>query len=116
MGSFRDAGHGGSASGRGAGLGSKAHGPLLHPTRDVCRGLFPHGSTSARGSVVVALEVDSRGTPRAPRVTAEFPSGEGFAAAARECVPRLHFDPATNGAGEPVASTSKVRLRFERAL
>lgn len=96
--------------------GTLSHGPRLVRQRNVCRGLFPHQASHESGSVVVSVEVTPEGNPHSPRITLEAPRGEGFAQAAQTCVPRLHFVPATDAAGRPVASRSKVRLRFDRTL
>jgi protein TonB len=114
---------GGSGKGR-AGSGSTAlgsggalsHGPRLVSKRGVCRGLFPHRALHESGSVTITVEVTPEGSPLSPHVTAEAPRDEGFAQAARDCVPRLHFEPATDAAGRPIASASKVRLSFVRSL
>lgn len=95
-------------------LASRAHGPRLQPVADPCHGMFPRGADHDEGSVVVALEVTPQGKPAVPRVLEEFPRGEGFAAAARACLPRLRFEPAADEAGHPVVSKSVVRLRFHR--
>ncbi len=114
---------GGHGNGR-AGMGSTAlgsggalsHGPRLVSKRGVCRGLFPHQALHESGSVTITVEVTPEGDPLSPHVTAEVPRDEGFAQAARDCVPRLHFEPATDATGHPIASASKVRLSFARSL
>lgn len=110
------------ASPRGAGRGAirrglaatLAHGPRLRVAADPCRGMFPRGAEHDEGSVVVALRVTPSGVPTGPRVLEEFPRGEGFAEAARACLPRLRFEPAADAEGVPVAAESVVRLRFHR--
>lgn len=80
-----------------------------------CRDLFPHAASSDSATVTLAVSVSPTGTPRHARVLSAFPDGQGFAAAARYCAQRFKFAPAVSSAGDPVSSTSRVQLRFERS-
>jgi hypothetical protein len=88
--------------------------PRLVAEREPCRGVFPSQADCDRGTVTLAVDVTESGTTAAPRIVSEEPAGQGFASAARLCSANLHFHPASDVEGRPVASSSVVRLRFER--
>ncbi len=88
--------------------------PRLVAEREPCRGVFPSRANCDRGTVTLAVDVTESGTTAAPRIVSEEPAGQGFANAARLCSANLHFHPASDGEGRPIASSSVVRLRFER--
>jgi hypothetical protein len=111
--------HGGSGSSRGAGSGfSNGAGHQATKARllraQSCADLFPFSAESEHGVVELAVKVSHTGYGSVEGVRASSPDGQGFEQAARACATRLRFAPAIDAGGEPMASLSVIRLRFDR--
>lgn len=99
-----------------AGIGTQ---PVLsRPPRlaesDPCRGFFPKRALADHGEVTLRVRVERDGGVRSVTVGSESPSGQGFGAAARECLLSKHFSPALDEGGREVAVVSPVTVRFSR--
>ncbi|HEY6555833.1 MAG TPA: energy transducer TonB [Polyangiaceae bacterium] len=109
----------GAGSGRVAPAGGVSDGTLatravLVASTAACNGFFPALAASDDGVVTLSMQVTPSGHAHAGRVLDELPLGEGFGDAARRCLQRVRFQPALDRHGQPVASTSVLRLRFAR--
>lgn len=75
---------------------------------------FPSAATVDAAVVEVALRIDATGRVVATAIACEAPTGQGFAASARDCATKARFTPARGADGTPVSSTTKIRIRFVR--
>jgi hypothetical protein len=58
--------------------------------------------------------VRANGTVTSASIASESPAGQGFGKAARECLLAHRFVPALGRNGEPVATSTMVKVRFAR--
>ena len=108
----------GQASGQAAGGGpSRGTGtrPRLVLGGDPCASYFPVSAGVDDGDVWVRIRVDAAGHADQARVLAESPRGHGFGPAARACVDRLRFRPASDPHGLAVAGEATLALHFHRS-
>ncbi len=113
--SMGNASHSGEAEGAPASPQRGRQGPLLlNASKEPCRGLFPWRASASHGTVRLALRVDASGHATPERIVSEQPQAQGFAAAAKNCVPRLHFLPEADARGRAVDGRAVVALAFER--
>jgi len=81
---------------------------------DPCRGYFPERAQVDRGDVTLKVRIAADGAVRGVTVTRELPTGQGFGAAARECLQAKRFTPALDLSGQPTAVVSPITVRFAR--
>jgi len=81
---------------------------------DPCRGFYPTTALVDSGSVVVRVVVDSGVRVQSIALASETPAGEGFGTAAERCLRDKRFSPALDTAGLHVATTTTVRVHFDR--
>ena len=100
-------------AGSGTGLPVLSRPPRLGES-DPCRGFFPKRALADHGEVALRVRVERDGSVRVVTVGSETPAGQGFGAAARECLLSKHFSPALDEGGREVAVVSPVTVRFSR--
>lgn len=81
---------------------------------DPCRGFYPASALVDSASAVVRVVVEASGTVRDVSIVSESPAGEGFGAAARQCLRQQRFSAARDREGRSVATATTIRVRFER--
>jgi hypothetical protein len=81
---------------------------------DPCRGFFPAAASADAAAAVLRVVVEPNGKVRAVTLVSETPSGQGFGAAARECLRGQRFSNPRDHDGKAVATATTVRVRFER--
>lgn len=102
-----------SRGGSDAQPGSLSRPPRLEE-REPCRGFFPQSARVDRGEVSLKVRVERDGTVRSLTVEREEPLGQGFGFAARDCLRSKRFSPALDRAGQSVAVTAPISVRFSR--
>lgn len=108
------AGAGSVAPAGGVSGGALATRAVLIASTAACDNFFPALAASDDGVVTLFMHVAPSGRVHSGRVLDERPLGDGFGNAARRCLQRVRFQPAVDRHGQPVASTSVLRLRFAR--
>jgi periplasmic protein TonB len=81
---------------------------------DACHGYYPRLAKADRGQALVSIRVRLTGEVAGTRVVSESPAGEGFGAAAVECVSQKVFEPGLDLRGQPVNAAVRVLIRFTR--
>lgn len=81
---------------------------------DPCRGFFPAAASADAAAAVLRVVVEPSGKVRAVTVVSETPSGQGFGAAARQCLRGQRFSIPRDHDGNAVAAATTVRVRFDR--
>jgi protein TonB len=93
-----------------ADLAEKPH--LL--AEDPCRGFYPGGASIDAAAAVVRVIIEPSGKVRDVTLVSETPAGEGFGAAARQCIRQQRFSPPRDHDGHGVATATTIRVRFDR--
>jgi TonB family protein len=81
---------------------------------DPCRGFFPGGANADSATAVVRVVIEASGKVRTVTLVEEAPAGQGFGAAARQCVRAQRFSVPRDHDGRAVATATTIRVRFER--
>lgn len=81
---------------------------------DPCHGFFPAQAIDDSGDVGVLVTVASDGHVLNTTLVSESPRGQGFGAAARNCLQRERLSPALDRAGKPAATAIRINLSFRR--
>lgn len=81
---------------------------------DPCAGKYPPSAKVDDGYATIALVVRPDGRVSSISVVSESPSGEGFGAAARECLKGKTLAPALDKGGSAVTAAATIRVRFSR--
>ena len=108
--------HSAAASGEVSGGGrSLLRAPRLIASRAPCAGYFPGAAEADRGQVQLSIDVDAEGHSHPSQTLSELPRGQGFENAAKACAAKLHFIPALDAHGQPVAAQARIALSFDRS-
>ena len=81
---------------------------------DPCRGFYPAGAGVDSAAAVVRVVIEPSGRVREVTLLSEAPAGEGFGAAARQCIRRQRFSAPRDQEGRAVATATTIRVRFDR--
>jgi len=108
----------GASGGTGGGDGVTAPENLSRAARldeaNPCAGYYPRTASADVGQVTLALVVRATGELGSSVVVSETPAGEGFGAAARACLARKTFSPASDKQGRAVTAALALRVKFTR--
>lgn len=80
-----------------------------------CSDLFPYAAHVAHAWVNLEVDVTEDGVPHHLHIMSATPAHEGFEAAARLCMTRMHFKPATDIEGHAMQGHATIRLQFDRS-
>ncbi len=81
---------------------------------DPCRGFFPGSANADSATAVVRVVIEASGKVRAVTRVEETPAGQGFGAAARQCMRAQRFSMPRDHDGRAVATATTIRVHFER--